>query len=298
MTAISHMGEPAGLMVFRTVCEWLTLAALLLVFGLGAFAATVARTGIEPCVLPQRFSTAIRWAALAQLAILPLVLIAAVACMARVGPYAAITLIPKVLHETHFGHIWIASAPLAALLALTAWSPSRLNRVRAGGLALIGAVLLVLWAASGHAVDYGRAAIAVYFIHEAAAGLWIGSLAGLWLVAGLGDRVVESIAPRTSRVAGWCVATLILSGTYAGYDALGLSLDRLLYSSYGRALIWKMGLFAVVVAIGGYNRCRLIPGLNIASGRQTLLRNVALESVLLVAVLGLAALLGNTPPPR
>ncbi len=298
MTAIADMGEPAGLMVFRIVCEWLILAALLLVFGLGAFAATVARTGIEPRALPRRFSTAMRLAALAQLVILPLILIAAVACMAQVGPSAAITLIPKVLRETHFGHIWIASAPLAVLLVLTAWGPSRLKPVRAVGLTLIGAVLLLLWAASGHAADYSRAAIAVYFIHEAAAGMWLGSLAGLWLVAGLGNQVVESIAPKTSQVAGWCVAILILSGTYAGYDALGLSLDHLLYSSYGRVLLWKVGFFAVVVAIGGYNRRRLIPALSIASGRQALLRNVALESVLLVAVLGLATLLGNTPPPR
>ncbi|HJU11995.1 MAG TPA: CopD family protein, partial [Candidatus Binataceae bacterium] len=82
------------------------------------------------------------------------------------------------------------------------------------------------------------------------------------------------------------------------YEAIGLNAGRLLYTVYGRTLLIKLGLFAVVLCIGAYNRYRLVPAAAFAGSRRLLLRNVSLESVLLIGVLGLAALLGNTPPPH
>jgi putative copper export protein len=73
----------------------------------------------------------------------------------------------------------------------------------------------------------------------------------------------------------------------------------LLFSSYGRTLIVKVVAFCAVLSIGAYNRERLIPDIAASSTQRILLRNVGMESLVLgVVVVGLAALLANTPPAR
>jgi putative copper export protein len=77
---------------------------------------------------------------------------------------------------------------------------------------------------------------------------------------------------------------------------LGHSFYHPLDSSYGRVLTAKIEAFAVALAIGGYNRFYLVPTLELASTRSLLIRNVATESLIIVGVMGLAALLAATPP--
>ncbi len=52
----------------------------------------------------------------------------------------------------------------------------------------------------------------------------------------------------------------------------------------------------LVLLIGAYNRYWLMPAVSESSAQASLLRNVGIESILLIGVLGLAALLANTPP--
>jgi putative copper resistance protein D len=101
-----------------------------------------------------------------------------------------------------------------------------------------------------------------------------------------------------SKLATWSVAILVASGVYLAYEGLGYSLNHLLYSSYGRVLCFKVELFAVVLAFGAYNRAYLIPVIEQPTARVGLLRNVSAESLLLIGVIGLAALLAATPPAR
>jgi putative copper export protein len=70
-----------------------------------------------------------------------------------------------------------------------------------------------------------------------------------------------------------------------------------LSSPYGRTLIVKVVVFAGVLAVGAYNRYCVVPKVTEPAARETLLRNVQIESLILVfAVVGLASLLANTPP--
>ena len=91
---------------------------------------------------------------------------------------------------------------------------------------------------------------------------------------------------------------LVLSGVYSASKTLGLNLNHLVYSPYGQILIAKVMVGILIVGLGGYNRYRLIPAAPSPSARTALLRNVAVECILLVGVLGFAALLANTPPPH
>jgi copper resistance protein D len=301
-----RMGEMAGMGVMdspiagRALCDGLLLAALLLVFGLALFMVKVAPAGTDLDEHNSVFWILLRLLVVVQLLLWPVKLLFNVASMAGVTLRQAVPLVPEVLGETHFGHDWLATAPLAFALVVVGWISGRAS-TRAGLLVLISAAMLVLWAVSSHAIDFGPIAVAMYSLHEAAAGLWAGSLLGLWLVVrrgSLDDRLIERVTQRVSSLSGWCVAGLALSGAYIAYDTMGLSLNHLVYSAYGQTLLAKVFMFAVIAGIGGYNRHRLVPAIGFASARHKLLRNVGVECLLMAGVLGLAALLANTPPPH
>lgn len=278
---------------------WPLLVSEMLIFGTAAFALVIApaeqreRRGLQEAFVPWW-----RGLSLAVVAISPLGLLIETSAMADVPLARAFPLLGEVMSETHVGRMWAWRLSIALLLAAAAWLPGR-QPVRKTAMFCIAAGLLVLGSLSSHAIDKGAPAVAIYFLHEAAAGLWIGALLGLCLGCGqanLDDRWVQRTAPRVSRAAGWSVAVLVLTGVYSAYAALGLNLDHLLYSAYGRILLIKLWLFAVVLGIGGYNRYRLVPAVEDARARTLLLRSVTAEVVLMVGVLGVAALLANTPP--
>jgi putative copper export protein len=87
-----------------------------------------------------------------------------------------------------------------------------------------------------------------------------------------------------------------LSGLYTAYYSLGADPHRLVEAAYGRALVDKICAAMLVLMIGAYNRYWVMPAVSETSAQESLLRNVGIESILLVGVLGLAALLANTPP--
>jgi putative copper export protein len=165
----------------------------------------------------------------------------------------------------------------------------------------ISAALLVCQSVTSHAIDGGAYAVAIHFVHQVAAGLWLGALVSLLVGATVGRARAEWLSwasGRVSKIAGWSVAALVVTGAIRAWYAMGLHFDLLLYSLYGRTLLWKLATAATVILIGGYNRYRLVPAIGEASARTTLIRNVSAECILLFAVLGWSALLGNTPPPH
>jgi putative copper resistance protein D len=152
---------------------------------------------------------------------------------------------------------------------------------------------------TSHAIDIGAAAVTIDCAHELAAALWLGAVFGLWFGAGhekLGVDWVEYAAPWVSRLAGWTVTVLILSGLFIAYHQLAGDPTRIFYAIYGRTLMVKLGAATTVLLIGAYNRFVLMPEIDGPEARDRLLRNVGLESLLLLGVAGLAALLANTPP--
>jgi putative copper export protein len=271
--------------------------AQVMIFGTGVFALIVA-PGTD--AQAESFTYTPLWRGLAILAFVasPTVLLVNIAGMADVSMRATIPFVPQVVRQTHLGSVWAWSFPVTVVLLIVAWLPGA-SEIKTATLCALAGALLLLGSISGHAVDKGDIAIVVYFIHEVAAALWIGAIVGLWLgvvSGGLGADWVRQAAPRVSRLAGWTVAVLILSGLYTAYYALGEDPNRLMYALYGRILLVKICAASLVLLIGAYNRYFLIPTLADVSSRDALLRNVAFESTLLIGILGIAALLANTPP--
>jgi copper transport protein len=282
------------------ILAWPLITAQLLIFGTAAFALMTA----SGRVVGREGSTdslVVLWRGLALviLAISPLRFLAVAAGMADSTLKEAISFVPDIVRETFAGRVWAWRLGVAAILAIAAWIPAR--GILPLLISAISTVLLLCQSMTSHAVDKGAYAIAIHFVHQVAAGLWLGALACLLVGATYGQARAEWLkwaTGRVSMIAGWSVVALVVTGGVRAWYALGLHFDLLLYSLYGRTLLWKLATAGTVILVGGYNRYRLVPALGEASARTTLIRNVTAECLLLGAVLGWSALLANTPPPH
>jgi copper resistance protein D len=286
--------------VDRALLVWPLVVSVLATFGTASFVLLLANDRIFD-LRAAAASLCTLWRLLATVIVLvsPLVMLNVTADMAGVSWTSAAGFAPQVLAETYAGHVFEWFLLTATVLLLIAWIPLR-HSIRTTMLFLLTGVLLLLQALLSHAIDKGSFAVAVYFLHEIAAGIWAGALLALWMVTRCGnppDSWVERAARRVSILAFWSVIALVITGLYIAYNGLGFDLHHLVFSAYGRTLITKVSVFVGVLAIGAYNRYWLVPKVGDLGARDALLRNVKVESIILLfAVVGLAALLANTPP--
>jgi putative copper export protein len=285
----------------RALLEWPLVFASAATFGTATFVLAV--RGFDGCPADSTIAALLPAWRLMAIAIFfgsPIVVLNLTAEMSGASWREAVRLVPEVMSHTHSGEVWGRALIVAALLLVCVFAPLA-STTRAVALAFFSAVLMFCQAQLGHAVDHGSMAILVFLIHQAAAGSWIGALLGLWIVARRAHPSPDWVARAAqvvSTIAIWSVAALVLSGAYTAYQELGFSIDRLLFSSYGRTLRVKVAVFCVVLSIGAYNRGRLLPDVGASATQRILLRNVGTESLVLGVVVGLATLLANTPPAR
>lgn len=154
---------------------------------------------------------------------------------------------------------------------------------------------------SGHAVGDDISVVRLPFdmLHSIAAAAWIGGLVQLvpWSRA---TPVDPNVVERYSRVAFVAVVILVLTGTWASYEEIGLSKDALLDTTYGRLVIVKAALLLATLPIANLNRTRTVPGIRSgAEGSASRLRTyVRVEFGILVLVLAATAWLVQTPPAK
>jgi putative copper export protein len=284
----------------QPIFAWPLVGSQVLIFGTAAFALMAPRDAGDRAVPSRGPAKLWRVLALIVLVISPLRLLSVAAGMADSTFREVLPMMPQIMRETFAGRVWTWRLATALLLALAAWIPAP-GRFATGLIFVISAALLAFQSITSHAVDKGAFAIAVHFAHQVAAGLWIGALVSLLIGATYGQAGAEWLRAATSRVsmiAGWSVAALVVTGAIRAWDALGLQLDLLVNSIYGRTLLWKVGTAATVILIGGYNRYRLVGSVGESSARASLIRNVAVECFLLAVVIGWSVVLANTPPPH
>ena len=272
----------------------------MLIFGTSAFALAAAPRMSDGDRLNRSMVSLWRVLAIVVLVMSPLRLLSVAAGMADSTFREVIPVMPQIMRETYAGRVWTWRLAVALLLALVAWIPAS-GKLATALMFVISSALLAFQSATSHAVDKGAFAITIHFTHQAAAGTWIGALVCLLIGATYGHAGAEWLrlaTSRVSRIAGWSVAALIVTGLIRAWEALGLRLDLLVNSIYGRTLLWKLGTAGTVILIGGYNRYRLVGGVGESSARASLIRNVAVECALLAVVLGWSVVLANSPPPH
>ena len=201
---------------------------------------------------------------------------------------------------------------IAALVALFVDRPERGQRSVAELLALpaallTGAAAIVLPALAGHAGQKSPRGLALPLdtVHMAAVSIWLGGLIGLivfWLSIAAGNRVaaLAYVVPRFSVAAFGSVVVLI--GTGIGSSFLELPTFASLWeTSYGQALLVKIGLLFAALMLAGVNFARTKPRLQAARAQPSLgpstavlLRRLVQGEILFVA----AALFAAARPRR
>lgn len=222
--------------------------------------------------------------------------------------------------ETRFGTYrglavlaWLAFGLLVALLLRPSRSAPRSLALAA--LAAPLAFLVLVPALSGH--PSVQPPVAVLFptnvIHVLTMATWLGGLAALLfavpgatrrLAGSDGARLLAALLTRFSRLAIVAVALLAVTGLIQAYVLVRDPSD-LLDTAYGRAVLIKISLLALVVAIAAYLRRRALPRLQrvaadgASPGQAGLLLRRALraEVGLLLVVLGVTAALASYAPP-
>jgi copper transport protein len=205
---------------------------------------------------------------------------------------------------------------VAAWISLWVDRPERERRsvaelaAQAGAL-LAAAAVLVIPGAIGHAGQTSPRGLSIPldWVHLIAGSLWLGGLIGLlvvWFAASERGRVpsLSVIVPRFSNVALVSVLVLLASGTGATIIHMP-TVSALWETSYGVAILVKIGLLACAVAFASGNLLRAKPRLvaarerpELGAGAAGLLRKlIGTEAVLVAGAVFTAAVLSSLAPP-
>lgn len=217
-----------------------------------------------------------------------------------------------VLFETQFGRVWqlrLCLIAAAFVLVASALAQVKARRALVVVLWLVSVVLLIslAWISHAAAATVHPFGVLGDMLHLCAAGLWLGGLVPLTIFLArvrasfsLGETVVR-VVRCFSTLSLCCVSVLVVSGISNSWLLVG-SIHALFTTPYGRLLLVKLTLFAILIAIGARNRFLIKTKLlKAAAGRNVLSqlrRNVICEAWLGSAVVAIVACLGVTPPAR
>jgi copper transport protein len=167
--------------------------------------------------------------------------------------------------HTRFGHVSVlrVAVLLAALVVLRRlfglrqasqdplpiwWAPAAI---------ILGVVLVATPGLAGHA-STGRwraFSLPADVLHVGATGLWLGALAVLAAcVLPVRDPVLlRSVVPRFSRLAPACILVIVATGVFQAWRQVG-SVHGFTSTDYGRILLVKVGVVAVMLLAAGFSR--------------------------------------------
>ncbi|HEY3766947.1 MAG TPA: copper resistance protein CopC [Gaiellales bacterium] len=305
------------------VARWVMFLSVMIAIGLFAFRTLIARPlvrRVEGASLRAVTVAACAVAAVSLVAI-PVYLDIATSVDSLRSPFAVSALVP-LFRVTAFGRAYvdleICMALFCAAAAVALWvdRPRREHRslaeifALAGALAAAASVLLVPGLA-GHAAQTAPRGLSLLldWLHLVSGSLWLGGLVGLlilWASLPPGRRVagLSVCVPRFSNVA-FC-SVLVLLGSGVGATLLHIPvLNALWTTSYGVAILVKIGLLTAAMLLGAINLLRTKPRLAAArehselgeAAARLLRRTVSGETVLVTAAVLAAAILSSLPPP-
>lgn len=210
------------------------------------------------------------------------------------------------LVRTTAGRSWVTLAVLALPLGLLGSALARLLRrsVHAVALVLLAVLIGRAVATGGHGAT-GRApalGTATTIVHVAAMAVWLGGLIGVLICL---RRGAEAPVRRFSNVALASVAVLATTGAVQSVRQLE-TLDALTSSTFGRVLIVKLAVIAVLLTVAALGRFALRSGGLVVqrAGQderrwewpQVLRRTVVIEALLAAGVVGVTASLAGASP--
>lgn len=205
-----------------------------------------------------------------------------------------------VMARTTFGHVWVIRMALFVVLGALAMRRAARAFAFTVALTLVGSLA---W--TGHALGTNPVHVWVDAMHLLAAAAWLGMLPLLWLVTNTAlteDARWRDLGIQCARhfYLPGLVAVLVLAASgVANTSWMVDSISDLFATTYGRVLSMKLALFALMLMLATVNRFFIVPRTMHATSKDSLraLRaTVFAELVLGVAVVGVVAWLGVTPP--
>jgi copper transport protein len=191
----------------------------------------------------------------------------------------------------------LAPILLAGVLLVVARRPGRAARPAALAAAVLAALALLADASASHAgtVALPVVNIGLQWLHATAISVWLGGLAGVLLE--LGDSDATDRAALITGFSRWAtIGILLVAVTGVVRAAFELhDAGELLSTDYGRLIVAKAVLFAVLALLGAVNHFRHVPAGERRVG--TLRRLGSIELVVGTTIVVLAATLVTTPPP-
>lgn len=268
------------------------------------------------------------WAVLLVTAILNLLFKAAAMADSTLPEAVNWSILNAVVSMSQYGRMWGYGMVLILLSGLLLWiyrliwtSPQDSFRsfviLYVG--AVLGAVLFLTVANSGHAAavnEWKAMAVGTDALHLLATAMWVGGLLHLLLLMRLfpGDKskgylqLMGAVIPRFSKMAQFCVATILLTGIYTTWIHIP-SWSTFVATWYGLALLTKIVLFLPLLALGAVNLLVVKPqlrqhlaelGERALEGTLEILnrlnRFVQIEVVLGLLILLVVVFLTNLPP--
>jgi copper transport protein len=303
-TQVLESGTPRSVTVLFAVSRALFFALLLLVVG-GALALSYPLRAAAQDLRARLFTALAVWAAmLTVVALGSVVLQGAKAGGFGLGDAVRWDSVQAVL-ETRFGKVALAQAALGLAIGAIALAARPGKQPLELALLVVAAALVPTPSLAGHAGVRGGLALVSDIVHVASAAVWTGGLA--FVVAALlaaGTQrwpLAAGAVPRFSKVAVVAVAALLVSGSVNGYEEVG-AWRGLWDTTYGLLLLAKVALVLPVLALGAYNNRYAVPRLKrqlaSPSEQRRFLRAAGAELMLVVAIVGVTAVLVTEPPAR
>jgi len=304
------------------VARWIVLLSMLCGIGLLAFRLSIARP-----LLRRVPGASLRAVSVALAVSLTVALVATLvyvdlstAEFAQLGAFDLGSVVP-LMRDSAFGRGYLDLALILALLCAAAWvavwidRPDRARRsvaelLAGAGVVAAAAAALLVPGLAGHAGQYSPRGVSLLLdaSHMGAAAVWIGGLLGLSIVAWKAStrRVacMVVLVPRFSNVALGATLLLITSGTIAAIIRLP-TLSSIWETGYGQALLVKIGLLLLALAIAAVNLLRTKPRLEASERRpglgepttRSLRRLVGGEQFLVVGAVFCAGVMSSLAPP-
>jgi len=317
--SISETAATPRLIAARSI----VFVALMAAIGLFVLRIAIARPLVRrvPETRLRAVSIAFGVAVVVGLVAIPVYAVMATAQFALRSTFALGTLFP-LLRDSAFGRGYLDLELVFALFALAAgialWvdRPEREQRSVAELLSVAGAfaaaaAALLIPGLSGHAAQTSpvAASVPLDWLHLVGGSVWIGGLMGLlvlWRSLPAARRVagLSVVVPRFSNTAFVSVVTLVGAGSGAAYVHLP-TFASLWQTSYGQALLVKIGLLGAAILLASVNLLRTRPRLiayperpELGPGAAVLLRRlISGEVLLVVSAVVAAAVLSSLPPP-
>jgi copper transport protein len=297
------------------IARWAVFLSVMGAIGLAALRLAIARPIVRRVDGSKLHTVSLAFGIVSAIGLvaIPVYFLLATADFALRSVFAVGALVPLV-RVSAFGRgyvdLWICFALFvaAAALAIRIDRPDRERRSIAELLAFTGAgfaaaAALLVPGAAGHAAQTTPRGLSLLFdwTHLAAGSLWVGGLAGLlvlWRSLPVASRTAGLVVavPRFSNTALASVIVLVASGIGASLLHLP-TLGSLWQTSYGQALLVKIGLLLGAIVLASVNLLRAKPRLDRPGSALLLRRLVAGETLLVAAAVFAAAVLSSLAPP-